>query len=157
MSEYPGPPFSPNSRKFMYKDVVPVELWAVGVQINYDPTARKARVFFQAQGMTLVNGVPIVLPNVTDQIESDLGGMATTCFGYGLDPVTGADLSKVSVAGLDRIISCAFDTLHNKRAIDRARAAAAEIPDPPPPPPPPAEEPPVEEPPAETPPEDPTP
>lgn len=161
MSDYPPPPFEPNSRKFLYKSVVPVELWSVGVQINYDPTERKARVLFQAQGMTIVNGVPIVLPSVSDSLETDLGSQATRCFGYGLDPVTGADLSKVSIAGLDRIISCAFDTLHNERAFDRAAALEA-INNPPPPvmptapTPPPAPEPPA--PPApEPPPEEPTP
>lgn len=122
---YPAPPFDPNSRKFLYKNAVPVELWAVGVQINYDPTVRKARVLFQAQAVTIVNGVAITLPNVTDSLEADLADSAMRCFGYGVDPVTGADLSKISIAGLDKIISCAFDTMHNERAIERARAAEA--------------------------------
>lgn len=122
MSE-PTPPV-PNSRKFLYKGSVPVELWAVGVQINYNPANRTAQIFFNAQAMTMMNGVPLQLPYVSDTLEVDLSAQKTRCFGYGLDPVTGFDLSQVSVAGLDRIISCAFDTLHNERQAERDQAEA---------------------------------
>jgi hypothetical protein len=108
-----------NSRKFLYQDKIPVELWAVGVQINYNPAARTARVFFNAQAMTLMNGVAIPLPFLNDSLEVNLAEQKTRRFGYGLDPVTGADLSQISIAGLDRIISCAFDTLHNERQLER--------------------------------------
>lgn len=143
MTEQTNPPFNPNSRKFLYKDSVPVEMWAVSVSIIYDPTVRKAVVNFGGQGMTIVNGTPLVIPSITDNLHSDLSDMATRCFGYGLDPVTGADLSQVSVAGLDRIISCAYDTLHNERALATPSNTAAT---PVAPYEPPTEEPPTEEP-----------
>ena len=118
----------PNSRRVLYKNAVPAELWATSVQINYNPENRTARVFFSAQGMTLVNNVLLPLPYVNDTLEADLSEQKTRCFGYGIDPVTGADLSQISIAGLDKIISCVFDTLHNERAAALKQGLAAPSP-----------------------------
>lgn len=113
-----------NSRKMLYEGKVPVELWATQVIINYDPINRSARVLFNGTGMTQSNGVVFPMTFITDQLEVDMGTMKKQCFGRGKDPNTQADLSNISIEGLDRLISQVYDHFHNERDRQRREAEA---------------------------------
>lgn len=104
------------------------ELIADLVQLFYDPTTQKARIIFS--GLPYVNfgtaEIPVyhALGNNHDILHVDLADKMLECYGSGIDPVTGADLAKVSNEGLMIIIKQFYDRSINQRADDLAAAIA---------------------------------
>ncbi len=88
------------------------------IQIHWEPTEQKARVVF--------NGAPYILmgtkwnrigleQNILEQDLSNLLHLRLIPPGY-QDPVTGADLSQISLAGMVLIIKGAYDFFFNVKA-----------------------------------------
>lgn len=100
------------------------ELMADQVQLFYDPTTQQARVIFNGNEYIDV-GVQnyLAIGTMHDALEVDLSDKMANCYGGGTDPVTGIDLSQVSVAGLMIILKVAYDVFVNERA-------AAQVPTP---------------------------
>lgn len=93
-----------------------VERIATETHIFYDPQAQGAEIVFQGEEyLTSPDGV-----TVGDKLEgrqalrTSLAEIAARTFDAGVDPVTGADLSQVSPAGITSIIRAVYNTLHNE-------------------------------------------
>jgi hypothetical protein len=89
------------------------------VSFNYNALTQGATFSFQSRGYQYVNGLPQSMADtVQDYLQIDVDEeVEIQCFGQGLrDPVTGADLSQISTAGVALIIKNAFDILYNQRA-----------------------------------------
>lgn len=103
------------------KDLAPSvvsEQIAEGLNFHYDVISGNASFTFFSRPYVFINGSPLALAGtLTDNLDTDANSMITRCFAAGvLDPVTQADLGKISVAGVMLIIKSAFDTLYNERA-----------------------------------------
>ncbi len=104
------------------------ELMADQVQFFYDPTTEQARAIFN--GTSYLNFGTAAAPNYHalgnnhDILPVDLSDKIGQCYGGGKDPYTGADLTKISVAGIMMIFKYAYDHFVNQRADDIAAAIA---------------------------------
>ncbi len=94
-----------------------IERVATETHIFYDPKAATADIVFQGEEyLTSADG-----QTIGDKLEgrqalmTSLAEIATRTFDAGIDPVTGADLSAVSPAGVTSIIKAVYDALHNER------------------------------------------
>ncbi|MGE7139659.1 hypothetical protein ACQKIE_18690 [Luteibacter sp. NPDC031894] len=84
------------------------EVIALQTTMLYDPNTGDAQIIF-AGTPCLFNGSTYVGPGGgAYPISLTLSAIAQECFGEGLDPITGADLSKVSVLGAVSLIKAAF-------------------------------------------------
>ena len=103
------------------------ELIATQLQIFYDPSTGSVRVHFNGQPFLTVGSKLMQLDATFDILSVELGSQMTKCYGPAdvADPVTGADLSKISVAGLMLLLKNAYDMEHNAEA-ERVAAAIAE-------------------------------
>ncbi|HEV2681229.1 MAG TPA: hypothetical protein VGV14_12065 [Rhodanobacter sp.] len=109
---------------------ITAEMIAEQTHMFYDPATGGGYVSFQAREVLYVNGTHQAPMGDFDILQVQIADIATHAFGAGkVDPVTGADLSSVSVAGVMTIIKAAYDALYNARAV--AAAAAANPPAPP--------------------------
>jgi citrate lyase gamma subunit len=105
---------------------VTAEMIAEQVHLFYDPGTGGGYASFQAREVLYVNGQHQAPMGDFNILQVQLDAIVGQCFGAGLvDPVTGADLSQVSVAGLSVLIKTAYDQLFNARAQADAAAAAA--------------------------------
>lgn len=133
---------STNSR---FKDLgngLQSELISHQTQLFYNPTTQEARAIFNASPYLYLNNEYVALGTEVDLLRVDLAPMMTRCVGRpgDLDPVTGVDLSVVSVAGQMLLMKRAYDLFHNERAAEiaaqlaaaEAAAASTESPTPPP-------------------------
>lgn len=103
------------------------EMIAEQTHIFYDPATGGGYVSFQARETLYVNGEVRAPMGDFDILQVQLPAIATQCFCNGVtDPVTGADLSGVSVGGVSLILKAAYDQLYNARAQAWADAATAE-------------------------------
>lgn len=87
-------------------------------QLFYNPTTQKARVIFNGAPYILMGNQYQRIGTTTDRLEQDLSNLMQMCLvpqGY-LDPVTGADLSKISLMGILVYNKVAYDFFHNVRA-----------------------------------------
>lgn len=87
-------------------------------QLFYNPTTQKARVIFNGAPYILMGDQYQRIGTTTDRLEQDLSNLMQMCLvpqGY-LDPVTGADLSKISLMGILVYNKVAYDFFHNVRA-----------------------------------------
>jgi hypothetical protein len=94
------------------------EMIAEQTHLFYDPGTGGGSVSFQGRESLFVNGAYQPLTGDYDILQSDLAGIATRQFAPAgtVDPVTGADLSQVSAAGMVLILKAAYDVLYNERA-----------------------------------------
>lgn len=103
------------------------EMIAEQTHLFYDPATGSGSVSFQARSNLFINGVHQPLSgNEYDILQDDVADIATRNFAASgsVDPVTGADLSKISTGGLILIIKAAYDVLYNERAAAQAAATA---------------------------------
>jgi hypothetical protein len=108
------------------------EMIAEQVHLFYDAATGSGYASFQAREVLYVNDVHQAPMGDFDILQVQLGDIATHPFGVGkVDPVTGVDLSGVSVAGVMTIIKEAYDALYNARVAAAAAATAANPPAPP--------------------------
>lgn len=107
-------------------DVAPTvvkEQIAEVVSFNYNALTQGATLSFQSRAYMYVNAVPQAMAETNpNYLQAPVDqAMQVECFGIGLrDPVTGADLSKISTAGMALIIKNAFDILYNRRALQQS-------------------------------------
>lgn len=116
------------------------ELIAGQTQLFYDPTTQGCRVIFNGNPF-----IQIVKADLTtsylpvgqnaDILNVDLNDQMTRCLCVAgdVDPVTGADLSQISVAGILGLMKRAYNTYHNENyaAIQQAIADAEAAQNPP--------------------------
>lgn len=117
-----------NSR---FRDIgngVVVEMISNQTQIFYDPTTQAARAIFNGQSYMLVNGKYIQVGTENDILHVDFGDkLADRPSKPGdIDPITGADLSQISILGVMIIVKRAYDNYHNARAVAIAQRLAEE-------------------------------
>jgi hypothetical protein len=95
---------------------VTAEMIAEQTHLFYDPLTGGGTISFQARESLFVNDAYQPLAGGYDVLQVTIPDIAARCFGSGADPVTGADLSQLSAAGIALIIKAAYDTLYNERA-----------------------------------------
>lgn len=115
-----------NARIRTISEGVTAEMIAEQTHLFYDPQTAGGTIAFQARESLFVNGTYQPLAGDFDVLHVSIGDIASRCFGIGADPVTGADLSQVSAAGIALIIKAAYDTLFNERAAAIAQLSAAQ-------------------------------
>jgi hypothetical protein len=100
------------------------EMIAEQTHLFYDPATGGGSVSFQGRESLFVNGAYQPLTGDYDILKADLAGIATRKFSAAgtSDPVTGADLSQVSAAGMVLILKAAYDALYNERAAAHTEA-----------------------------------
>lgn len=152
-----------NSRFEQLSENLVTELISFQTQLFYDPTTQGCRVIFNGapyMRITKPSGenAYVRVGESTDLLHVDLGPKMTNIVGRNgdVDPVSGADLSQISVYGVLILMKRAYDNMHNERAQELAavntppsgdggQTSTEE---------PPAEDPPADTPPADTPPSD---
>lgn len=102
-----------------------VERIATETHIFYSPLDQSANIVFQGEEfLTDAAGSDVVSKLEGRQALSvQLASIAAKTYDAGEDPVTGADLSQVSPAGIAQIIRAVYDAEHN---LANAPAAAPE-------------------------------
>lgn len=98
------------------------EMMTHQIQLFYDPTTEKVRVIFNGYIYILTGNVYRKVGDENDILHVDLAemmGLTPVPPNTLVDPVTGTDLSKVSVAGVVLIIKAAYDYFYNRRAQQR--------------------------------------
>lgn len=113
---------SDNARIKPIADGVTSEVIAEQTHLFYDVSSGTAYVSFQARKYLFVNDVPQAPMGDYEVLQAQLADIGPRCFVAegSTDPVTGADLSKVSSAGMMTIIKAAYDVLYNERAAQTA-------------------------------------
>lgn len=95
---------------------ITAEMIAEQTHLFYDPLTGGGSISFQARESLFVNDTYQPLAGGYDVLLVTIPDIASRCFGSGADPVTGADLSQLSAAGIALIVKAAYDTLYNERA-----------------------------------------
>lgn len=103
---------------------VDAEMIAVQTHIFYNPQTGAVDVSFQAAESLVVNGEVGPSLGAFDILHTSIADIATRTAAAGLDPVTGADLSKFSAAGVMVVMKAFYDTLFAERAEARAATVA---------------------------------
>lgn len=80
------------------------EYIAFNTEMLYNPTTEQASVVYNSRLYLPVNGAYIELGKNVERFHKQLDAQMTRTYEAGIDPVTGTDLSTVSVAGLMMII-----------------------------------------------------
>lgn len=100
-----------------------LEIMAPGVDINWNPITNTGPISFSMARYLVENGVirPDIHPSPAGMLSVHLEDIIYRCFAPSnpgdtiVDPVTGADLTHISVAGVMTIIKAAFDTLYTEK------------------------------------------
>lgn len=96
------------------------EMMSADIHFFYNPTSGAARATFLGQPYLNIANNYHALVSTFDTLEVDFTNKMTTCYGEVLgtltDPVTGADLTKISVAGIMMLFKTAYDQEYNARA-----------------------------------------
>lgn len=110
---------SDNARIQQIANGVNSEVIAEQTHLFYDVNTGRANVSFQARKYLFVNGVPQSPMGDFDVLPVQISNIASRCLTPegSVDPVTGADLSKISAAGMMVVLKAAYDVLYNERAI----------------------------------------
>lgn len=118
---------SDNARIQPIADGVNAEIIAEQTHLFYDVASGTARVAFQARKYLFVNGAAQSPMGDYDVLQAQLADIGSRCFvaDGSSDPITGADLSKISSAGMMIVIKAAYDVLFNERAAAQATATEA--------------------------------
>jgi hypothetical protein len=117
-----------NARITQLADGVTSEMIAEQVHIFYDPATQTSRTAFQGRASLFVNNAYQPLSGTYDSLLVTGDAIMQRCFATGTDPVTGADLSKISGAGMDLIFKAAYDVLYNERATGTGAFANGAVP-----------------------------
>ena len=108
---------TPNARITSLGNGLTQEMIAEQTHLKYNPGTGSGTVSFQARPSLYINNQYTPLKGGYDVLTVDVDDIVARCFGQGLkDPVTGADLSRISGAGMTVIIKAAYDILFNERA-----------------------------------------
>lgn len=92
----------------------PAERIATETHIFYEPVGQTANIIFQGEEFLLAaNGQPCEKLEGRQSLSVSLAEIGERTFNAGIDPVTGEDLSRISVAGLGNIIRAVYDELHS--------------------------------------------
>lgn len=110
---------------------ITAEMVAEQTHMFYEPHTGGGYISFQARESLFVDDAYQPLSGDYDFLRVEIADIAARCFGEGVDPVTGADLSKISGAGMSSIIKRAYDQLFNERAA-RIAMAPMTVSEPPP-------------------------
>jgi len=95
------------------------------IQLFYDPTTEEVRAIFNGYVYLFTGDQFRRVGDENDILHvelKDLMGLTPVPPNTLKDPVTGADLSKISVAGVVMIIKAAYDYFFNQRALQRQSA-----------------------------------
>ena len=100
------------------------EMIAEQTHLFYDPGTGGGSVSFQGRESLFVNGAFQPLTGDYDILQANVADIATRQFAApgSVDPVTNADLSQISAAGIVLIIKAAYDVLFNERAAAQPEA-----------------------------------
>ena len=121
-----------NSRFKPMGDGAYSEMIATTAMVFYNPADGSVRMHFHGRAFLPVGAKQVPLSATSDVLELELDPGMSRCYGPAdgslLDPVTGADLGKVSNAGVMLLFKIAYDAEHNARAAAvAAKIAAAEV------------------------------
>ena len=118
-----------NSRFTLLDNNTYSELIATQVQLFYDPSTGMARTHFNGMPFLRVGEQLIPLSANDDILAVDFSNKMAKCYGppegIQFDPVTGADLAQVSVAGVMLLLKQAYDVEHNAHAAEIAAQVTA--------------------------------
>lgn len=108
------------------------EMMADQVQFFYDPATGSARAIYNGLPYISINNTYHSLNVCFDVLHVDLDTEMTRCYGLEqgstmVDPVTGTDLTKISVAGIMTLIKLAYDSEYNTRAAAMPPTAAYSV------------------------------
>lgn len=92
---------------------VGAERIATETHIFYDPQSQGANIVFQGEEFLTVGGAIGAKLDGRQALNVQLSVIAAETFDAGIDPVTGADLSQISVAGVANLIRAVYDRKHN--------------------------------------------
>lgn len=96
---------------------VQAEMIAEQTHFFYNPATGGGSISFQAREHLVVGSDVQVPMGDYSILEADVPSLLPRCFAPGAtDPVTGADLSQVSSAGVMLILKAAYDTLYAEHA-----------------------------------------
>lgn len=101
------------------------EMMTHQIQLFYDPTTEEVRAIFNGYVYLFTGNQFRRVGDENDILHVELKGMmgmTPVPPGTLTDPVTGADLSKISVAGVVMIIKAAYSYFFNQRALQRQSA-----------------------------------
>lgn len=115
-----------NTRIRSIADGVQAERIATETHMFYDPLTQDAQVVFQGQEFLDVAGVLTQPLDGREALQTSLAALAARKFAAGVDPITGADLSDISGAGVTMILKAIYDTLHNEVHAPEPAASEAE-------------------------------
>jgi hypothetical protein len=104
-----------NTRIRTIANGVTAERIATETHIFYDPLTISAQIVFQGEEFLTIEGALSSKFDGRQALQTTLAQIATRTFDAGTDPVTGADLSAVSTAGVTAIIKAVYDALHNEQ------------------------------------------
>lgn len=109
-----------NSRFLDLGGGIRAEMVAHQVQLFYDPTTSGARAIFNGYPYILTGETWRRVGDVNDILHVDLKDLMLLRPAEGMrDPVTGADLSNITVAGVLTIFKGAYNLFHNRRAAEQ--------------------------------------
>lgn len=86
---------------------------ATETHIFYDPQTQGASITFQGEEFLVLDGEIDAKLEGRQPLHVELLSVASETFDAGIDPVTGADLSQISVAGVANLIRAVYDRKHN--------------------------------------------
>lgn len=105
-----------------------IERIATETHIFYSPLDQSANIVFQGEEFLTDEGGADVVAKLEGRqaLSVQLATIAAKTYNAGGDPVTGADLSQVSPAGIAQIIRAVYDVEHNLANAPAVPAPAAE-------------------------------
>lgn len=92
------------------------EIVAEQTHLFYDPATKMGSVAFQHRPSLYINDQFNGPAGDFGVLELQLADVAARCYATGVDPVTGADLSQISAAGIAQILKDVFDVAYNEQA-----------------------------------------
>lgn len=94
-----------------------IVVFSPNIQIMYNPVTETASASFGCSNYLFAANSYHQIQSPPNGVFVDMANNMSTCYGNGADPVTGIDLSKVSVAGVMVLFQSAFDIEYNKKNI----------------------------------------
>lgn len=120
-----------NARLTQVENGVVIKTLAPNVYLTYNPNGTPGVATFSCVDYMQVGNTYVQVGNDPKAVTIELPESLNICFGAVkdtmVDPVTGADLRKVSVAGILTIFQSAFDTAYNTRELQRQVSVAGEM------------------------------
>lgn len=120
-----GPVVTANARIVDIAPTVVAETVSNRIEFTYNPLNETGAFAFFSRAYLYVNAEPQALASTSSNVlqAALTPELLPQTFGNGLaDPVTGADLGKISIAGFMIYMKNAFDILYNRRALANAGA-----------------------------------